>query len=351
MLATAMVSGSWGIDRMLADLWKRPSHVAPKRRPSLLQACGLEVSTAERSISSASASEEIARSHERDQAHRGGEGRSHAVDAVTDWSGPCRRSDRRPRPRAAGARLDAARRPARSVSSIAVPLGGGVAVDAVTGRAPPGNASALIRTTTSMCLIIGGSKRRRMSGWRRGAPGQTMGTDVLRFRKRGARQRCRAVPQATCQGTEDLDRDGRISYETQQAHSGSIDRWAHGDGGRAYSSQCGLERRAASRAAQFPCRQNALALIGQLLENVLPGREPKVVDHELKIDDGYRDATEEDSAAWSAFRQLSRCRLIGDRCRKETFRASAPPASAVQFEKVGRATWDFPNVPRLSRLP
>jgi len=39
---------------------------------------------------------------------------------------------------------------------------------------------------------------------------------------------------------------------------------------------------------------DALALVGQLLENVLPGREPKVEDKELKLDDGYRDATEED---------------------------------------------------------
>jgi len=31
-----------------------------------------------------------------------------------------------------------------------------------------------------------------------------------------------------------------------------------------------------------------------LLENVLPGREPRVEAQELKTDDGYRDATEED---------------------------------------------------------
>ncbi len=39
---------------------------------------------------------------------------------------------------------------------------------------------------------------------------------------------------------------------------------------------------------------DALALVGQLLENVLPGREPRVEAQELKTDDGYRDATEED---------------------------------------------------------
>jgi hypothetical protein len=50
----------------------------------------------------------------------------------------------------------------------------------------------------------------------------------------------------------------------------------------------------ANPAGKHDDQVDALALVGQLLENVLAGREPKVGDQELKIDDGYRDATEED---------------------------------------------------------
>jgi len=117
-------------------------------------------------------------------------------------------------------------------------------------------------------------------------PGQAMAPHVLGLRERSARQRRRAVTSSSALGS---GRPGPPwkSFRRGTANTSGPNRspvaWGWCPRNAAWSAELRAEL-LSFPAGKHDDQVDALALIGQLLENVLPGREPKVEDQELTID-------------------------------------------------------------------